>query len=133
MYDLLKVGNIVSFDVYASSILGTDYGEMKVTGVFDKNTANMWVDTDTLHANLYSQLPQGTPTSPDDYQFVKLERVSDKSVKVLGVPWIKENTITIISKGTLTIKMIDMTSVDANEIRKAILALNYKIQDLQLN
>lgn len=127
----LQFGSVVSFDTYPASILGTIFSEVKVLGIFDKDTANMWIDANSMHSNVYPSLPVNSPTSPDDYQYVKLKHTNG-NISVLGLPWIREDTIVVVNKGTLTLVLSDMTVEDKDNIVASIAAIGYKLDRITL-
>lgn len=131
IYDYLTFGNVLTFDVYPATIIGNRFIDVKVLGVFDKDTARMWIDPDAMHVNVYPTLPDGVPDDPDQYQFVKLQHLNGK-VSIIGVPWIREDTIVISQKGTLTITVNDVGPVDLDRIVKALAANGYRSAKVSL-
>lgn len=122
---LLQFGSIVNFSTYPSNIIGAQYTEVKVLGLLDKQTANLWIDADTLHPNVYPTLPPGTPDDPDAYQYVKLIHTNG-SISVIGLPWIIADTIEVSTKGHLTIEFSDASPGDREVIIRALAANGYQ-------
>lgn len=131
VHDYLTFGNTISFEVYPASILGTRFDNVKVMGTFDKDTARMWIDPDAMHVNVFPTLPSGVPDDPNQYQFVKLKHTNG-SITILGVPWIREDTIQISQKGTLTVTVNDVGPADRDRIIRALSANGYKTSAVSL-
>lgn len=131
IHDYLVFGNTLSFEVYPAAVLGARFDNVKVMGVFDKDTARMWIDPDAMHVNVYPTLPESTPDDPSQYQFVKLKH-SNGHITILGVPWIREDTIEISQRGTLTLSVKDVGPVDKDRIVRALAANGYQVDKLSI-
>lgn len=131
IFDFLVFGNVITFEVYPTSIIGTHFQDVKVLGLLDKDTANHWIDADALHINVYPTLPEETPDNPDEYQYVKLKHLNG-AISVIGIPWIKPSTVTVSNRGTLTLVIHDVTPIDMERITRAINANGYAINHVQL-
>jgi hypothetical protein len=129
--DYLQFGNVISFEVYPAAIIGTAFTDVKVLALLDKDTANLWIDADAWHANIYPTLPAGVPDDPNQYQYVKLKHLNG-TVAVIGIPWIKPESMTISEKGVLTITVNDVGSIDKDRIIRALAANGYRIAKLTL-
>lgn len=92
IYQTLSPGKLVSFDIYPSSFLG-NIEHMKVDAIIDYNTAiQLGFDPSSLHVMVYPTLNSDVLNRADSYQYVKLSKPNNKSV-IVGLPWIKEETI----------------------------------------
>lgn len=131
IHDFLTFGNILSFEVYPAAVIGTRFDDVKVMGVFDSETARIWIDPEAMHANVYPTLPDGTSDDASQYQYVKLKHLNG-NVSILGLPWIREDTIQISEKGTLTLKVEDVGPADRDRIIKALAANGYKPSTVSL-
>ena len=131
IYDYLVFGNVISFDVYPATIIGTRFADVKVLGLLDKETANLWIDADAMHVNVYPTLPAGTPDDANQYQYVKLKHLNG-TVSVVGIPWINAATLTISQRGTLTITVNDASPQDKDRIIRALSANGYKAAKVTL-
>jgi len=129
--DKLTLGTTVTFDTYPAAIIGTTFEDVKILGFFDKGTANAYIDADSMHANVFPTLPNGTPNDPDDYTFVKVQHPNG-NFSVIGIPWIIESSIVIINKGKLTLVLDNITIEDRERIVSAIAANGYKISKINL-
>lgn len=126
IFDFLKIGNLVTFDTVAPAILGNDYQNLKVVGIFDRDTAKMWRDVDSMHANVYPFMDSSIENDSTAYQYVKLVGENGHEV-VLGVPWINESTIRVVARGKLTIVINDLSVEDRERVLTAIEAVNIRV------
>jgi hypothetical protein len=118
MYDF-KIRQVYSFDVHPVAILGTDFKNVTVLGVVDQETANQWIDTHAFHINVFPFLPAGTPNQPDGYNYLKIKTQSG-AVTVIGMAWIKEDTIQSITSTKITVTLEQVTPDDVPRIRSAL-------------
>lgn len=113
-------GAVVSFNTYAAAALGTDFSNVTIDGVFDWKTANIYDDVASLHASVYSSLPQGTPNDYTKYDYVKFTLPSGKE-RVLGVPWINAATLQINDTVSYNIVVTNCTAADYQNLRNQLL------------
>ena len=131
IYDYLQFGNIISFNVYPSAILGTAFNDVRVQAILDKDTANMWIDADSMHINVFPYLPAGVPDNPNQSQFVKLVH-QNGNVSIIGIPWIRAETVTLSERGTLVITVDNAGPVDRERIIRALSANGYRAASVSL-
>ncbi len=117
----LTIGSTVSFDVYPAAIIGSSFDDVKVLAILDMDTASFWIDPLALHINVKPSLPDGVPDDPQDYQYLKLKHPNG-NVEVIGVPWIREDTISHSQAGTLVITVDDVGPEDRDTIVRALSA-----------
>jgi len=129
--ETIVFGNTVSFDVYPSSILGSKFSNVKVIALMDKDTASTWIDPEAMHANVYPTLPATVVDDPSSYQFVMLKH-SNGETSVIGLPWIIENSVQVIQKGTLTIRLDNITPLQSDQIVNIISANGFQIKEVTL-
>lgn len=127
----LKLGDTVSFDVYPSAILGTSFKRVKVLAILDMDSARQWIDPVAMHINVYPTLPEGTPNRPSDYYYVKI-RLPNGQVTCLGLPWIREETITVHDQTTMRVTIENIGPEDVERVIKALSANGYNAVDVQL-
>lgn len=127
----LKFKTVVSFELYPASILGASIKEAEVLAILDKQTANQFGDMDTLHRNVYPTLPSTTVDDPDLYQYVKL-RLSNGTTKVIGLPWIIEDSIVVSAVGRLELVFDNVTPEDRDIILRGIAANGYTVSSAKL-
>lgn len=135
MSDLLKPGEVVSFEVYPTSVLGNDFKNLTVAAILDAETARTAIpggfDAPAMHANVFNSLPEGTPNNYNRYYYVKLKHPNG-TFRILGIPWIKPESITsiVVNRGIFTIDGIGID--DVNIIRQAIAGAGYKVKEYVL-
>ena len=125
VYDHLNFGNVISFDVYPGAIIGSTFSNVKVLAILDRETANIWIDTAAMHVNVYPTLPNGVPNDPNQYQYVKLQ-LPNGNISVIGIPWIKEDTIQLVDVGTLTITVANASPEDRERVIASLNANGYR-------
>ena len=120
MSDLLSRGDVVTFDVFA--ILGTKYKSVKVLSILDYSTAKLFVDVEALHRNVYPTLPINiVPDDPKQYYYAKLE-LNNGNIDVIGLPWIKSETVLVHSTQTMTLTFVNITPSDQSRLIQIVQA-----------
>ncbi len=127
----LTIGSTVSFDVYPAAIIGSSFDDVKVLAILDMDTASFWIDPLALHINVKPSLPDGVPDDPQDYQYLKLKHPNG-NVEVIGVPWIREDTISHSQAGTLVITVDDVGPEDRDTIVRALSANGYRAASVKM-
>lgn len=129
--DLLKPKSMVSFDVYPVAILGTGYVNATVLGIIDGSTAQaLGFDPEQMHVNVYPTLPPGTPNHFSDYLYVRI-RLENNTTTVVGLPWIKEETITLVQFGTLYVTIGNTGPEDQARVVKALAGIGLTASDIR--
>ncbi len=135
MSELLKWGEVVSFEVYPTAVLGNDFKNMTVVAILDAETARTAMpggfDAPAMHANVYNTLPEGTPNNYTRYNYVKLKHPNG-TIRILGIPWIKPESIVskVVNRGVFTIDAIGVADVAI--IQQAIAGAGYKVKEYVL-
>lgn len=120
MYNF-QLKQIYSFDVWPVPILGNNFKNVTVLALLDAESANQQgLDTQALHVQVYPHLPSGTPNRPTDYNYLKI-RLSSGETTILGLPWIKDNTVVLVESSTITVKIGDVSPSDVTAIREALI------------
>lgn len=114
-----QLKKVYSFDVYPTSVLGSNFKNVTVLAVMDQEMANKEIDTQALHIQVYPSLPNGTPNQADGYNYVKI-RTPANTTTILGMAWIKEDTIEEIASVTINVKLGNVTASDVTRIRNAL-------------
>lgn len=120
---LFEVGKAYSFSVHPSNIIENVFDQAVCLATYSADIASIFLDLEAIHAQVYPYLPSGTPDSPLEYNYVQFQ-LPDGSKKILGIPWINIDTITVSDVVMLTIKVRGVTANDINEVR-AILQQKY--------
>ncbi len=113
-------GSRISFSVYPAAVYGNSFDKIEFLTTLDEETARLFIDTQAVHANVYSTLPSGTPNDPTKYKYLKF-RLADGSVLVIGEPLIIDNTIVRHTSSTLVITIPDINPVTDYELVKQLL------------
>jgi hypothetical protein len=114
--DALTIGAHVSFDLYPAAVIGTTFNNVEVTDILSFSTAMaLGVDVAAMHANIFPTLPNGTPADPTKYQYVRVV-LPNGNIQILGLPWIKANTIVINSTKNLTLTIVSVNPVDQTRV-----------------
>jgi hypothetical protein len=113
------IGSTVKFDTAAPAVLGANRQNVTVVAVLDLDTAMLLGDVRAKHAqvkNFLTDLPQ----SASAYNYVKL-RYGNGDVEVLGIPWIKNDTIEVITDRKLVITINNIADSTENLVKQALL------------
>lgn len=112
-----------SFDTYAAPILGTGFKNITVQAVLDYDSAMSFADIEATHRSVYSFLPEGTPDRPQDFDYLLL-KTADNIVTVIGVPWIVEDSVTVVQNLKASVVIEDLNGSDDIERIRACLSQN---------
>lgn len=84
------VGKLLHFETY----LGERFSNMRLACFVDALTAvRLGLDAAAKHQQYFGSLPAGTPDDWRSYQYALFYNVEQQTV-ILGVPWIRESSIT---------------------------------------
>lgn len=123
IYDYLEIGNTITFEVYPSEIIGARFEDVKVVTRGDMNFARLFgIDPAAMHKNVYPFLPPTVENDPESYQYVALKHPNG-SITVIGVPWIKVDTVRISQRGTLILTVEDVGVVERERVVQALSAI----------
>ena len=107
-----SIGKMVSFQTYASPILGSIYKKLEVTGIIGYDMARRLDDVDGIHISIFPNLPAGTPASPRLYSYVTLYDIVNKKTIVMGLPWINQSTIEESDLESATVTVFGLSQPD---------------------
>lgn len=116
-----KIGSSYVFETYAGSILGTTFKEATCVAIMDGETALRENDVISIHANVFPSLPVGTPNSYSGYPYVKFKLKTGQSM-ILGMPWIKENTISLVETVNVQVTVKLNSISEADNVRRALVS-----------
>lgn len=111
---------VYNFDVYASDILGAGFKNARVLAIMDRETANREIDTQALHIQIYPQLPNGWPNTPDAYDYVKI-LTSANNTTILGLAWIKADSVELVGTRVITVNIGNVNNSDIPRVRNALI------------
>lgn len=120
--------SVVNFDTLAPGVLGANRKNIEVVAVLDLDTAMLLSDVRARHAQVKIHVPD-LPESAKDYDYVKL-RYSNGDIEVLGVPWIKNSSIEVVSSRKMIITIDNLTDGTEELARKALLqnGINFSVE-----
>lgn len=120
----MKIGDTVSFDVYPASIIGTKFKQCKVLAFLDAESAVNWIDPAAMHINVYPTLPTGTPNRYNAYSYIKV-RLANGVTTCVGDPWIKADTVKVVTSNRLQVILEDVNPEDAQKVANILLQNGY--------
>lgn len=104
----LSPGQIISFDLNTTLISG-GYRAVKLVANVMYDLAIQHTDVDSKHANIYDTLPDGTPRSAKDFNYLLVEK--NGKIEAVGIPWIKD-PVTVIDNSVFDVQI---TGLNLNE------------------
>ena len=133
MSDLnLQIRSVYNFEVYPVPILGNNFKGVTVLALMDRETAAKEMDPQAMHINVYPYLPAGTPNDPNGYDYVKIKTTAN-IVTILGLAWIKPESVQLVSSQTVTVKIGNVSANDIPRIRNALVQNGYNALDLSIS
>lgn len=129
---LFQIRSVYSFDVYPIPILGNNFKNVTVLAVMDFETANREFDAVSQHINLYPYLPSGSPNKPDGYDYVKIKTTAG-IITILGIAWIKAESIQLVESRTAQVTIGDITASDLARIRNALVSNGFNNLKIEIN
>lgn len=120
-----NIGEVISFQVYPSSLYGNKWQRMLVTDVISaRTTALMNFDAAAEHAKVLADasVPTGQiPQSYDAYQYIVVAPPADPTNgRVLGLPWLVSSSIVVESTRDAYAYLPNLSDAKLEEVRKAI-------------
>lgn len=129
----IPIGSVISFEVYPSAQYGNNYQSVTLQAVFSSDIARMLgFDYIAANQNVYQTLPAGTPIDPTQYNYFQIMYPSG-ATEILGVPWIRADSLTINNGKRLTLVFDDIDETRKDRIVAAVLAQNEKPSSTTFN
>jgi hypothetical protein len=123
----LQTSGIFSFEVYPFALYGTRFKNVKVLSDLDPKTAqSLGLDIRARHAQVYGSLPAIVPNDPTKYNYWLLELPSGER-EIIGKPWVKEDTVQVVTLGKHFIEIDNSSSADRQKILNALTANGIKV------
>jgi hypothetical protein len=125
--------SVYSFDLHAPGILGSSYKNVTCTIGSMSERAAIRADCKTreIHAQVFNQLPIGTPNDAGAYTYAEFQTMTGETV-VLGLPWIKEDSVQKILSQNYNVKVAGISSSDLPRLRNALLTSDFKNFEITL-
>jgi hypothetical protein len=112
-------------------LLGTDFQNVTVLAILDYESALGLADIPAMHENVYPYLPAGSPRDPSTYDYLKIRTSAGRTV-VLGMPWINESSITLVSSQKMLVTIDGVGSADIARVRTALNQNGYSAIKIEL-
>lgn len=113
-------GKTVRFNTLAPNVLGATRDNVTIVAAdLDLDTAALLADVKAKHNQVKNFLTT-LPASAGSYSYVKL-RYGNGSIEILGVPWIDQNTIEVITDRKLFIEIGSVSDSTEQLAREALL------------
>ncbi|MOA47412.1 hypothetical protein D3C78_1700440 [compost metagenome] len=94
------------------------------------DTASLMSDVRAKHTQARNYIT-GLPESASSYNYVKL-RYGNGEIEIIGVPWIKHETIEVVTSRKLVVTIDRVTDSIENIVRQALLqnGIEFKIEQV---
>lgn len=120
----IPIGTVISFEVYPSAQYGNNFQAVTLKATFDSSLARaLGFDYIAANQQVYSSLPSGTPVDPTQYNYFQIQLASGEK-QILGIPWIREGTLTIHNGKRLTLVFDDIDETRKDRIIAAVKGVN---------
>lgn len=129
---VFNIRQIYNFDMYAPALLGASYKSVTVLAVMDRETAARDIDPQALHVQVFPYLPAGTPNDPNGYDYVKIKTPAGNTT-VVGIPWIKADTIVSVESRTITVQIANVNAGDVPRVRDALVQNGFNAVTLSIS
>lgn len=128
-----KVNSVYSFDLWAPGILGSSYKNVTILSaeMSERSAIRAQCPTRELHAQVFNQLPPGTPNDPAAYSYIEFLTAMGEVV-VIGIPWIKEDSIQLVTSRNYNVKVGNISASDLPRLRNALLASKFMDFEISL-
>ena len=118
------VGKVVSFQLYPSAIVTDNFTNVKIVATSTHEGVSDKISPARLHNMVYATLPEGTPNDYKAYKYLLIKR-QDNTITAIGVPWIKENTVTVVGSVELVVTVRNKTIDDVDGLRRVLMENNF--------
>lgn len=118
------LGKMVSFQLWPSTIITDDFTQVKIVGVVGSEAAQSYISPARQHTLVYPMLPEGTPNDYRLYDYI-LVRKQDNTLTAVGIPWVKESTLTVIGSTEYVVTIRDKTNDDLALLRRVLMENNF--------
>ena len=126
-----KTNQTYNFEVYGTTILGNDYKNVLVIGIFNYKTALHFGDIDVTQVQVFPHLPSGTPNRPEEYEYLLIQ-TANKGKVVLARQWINESTVVQVGNSKVEVTVEEAGTADIEDIRAALMQNGYNKIDIRV-
>lgn len=126
-----KTNQTYNFEVYGTTILGNDYKNVLVIGIFNYQTALHFGDIDVTQVQVFPHLPSGTPNRPEEYEYLLIQ-TANKGKVVLARQWINESTVVQVGNSKVVVTVEEAGTADIEDIRAALMQNGYNKIDIRV-
>lgn len=124
---LMENKKFYNFQVYAPSVLGSDFRNIEILGYLPYETAVMLNgELAPVHAEVFStgRLPNGTPNDPRQYNYYRI-RKPNGTTTTIGEVWIDSSTIEVVDNATAYITIPNASNSDLRNLQTALRQAGY--------
>lgn len=130
MYDL-KIRGVYDFAMRAPALLGNEYRNATVLSILDYEDAVAVEDVAPIHAQVYTELPPGTPVNPKDLIYVKI-LTSTGQKRALAMDWFAAPPQLVVAT-TAEVKIFGITLGDLPALRRALVMNGFNNIEIKTN
>lgn len=132
IYDV-QINQRFSFDVFPTAVIGNNFRDVRLEGIINARTAAAYgFDVEAMHQAVYPSLPQGVPNDPYGYGYIRIQ-YPNGSFDVVGIPWIRQETIQISTGGQVTMTFENATQADLDRMLNALSANGFRPNDVRVS
>lgn len=125
----LETRKVYNFNVFPSTLLGSDFTASTVLSILSPIDALKEIDIYSKHSLYYPYLPAGVPNDPMSYDYVRIQLSSGNKI-ILGLPWIDQNSIVLVSSQTVTVTLTGVAPTDIPLLKSILAANNLKYNSI---
>lgn len=126
----LSPGQVLSFEL-VTNLLASEYRNVVLEAVVTYKQARKIEDVDATHANIIGSLPEGTPKSAREYNYLHITMPNGEE-RAVGIPWIKD-PINVISTQIVDVRIRGKALDDADIVAKALRAYGFDDYEIKVN
>lgn len=122
-----NLGDRITFQIYPVSLYGDIFRNCVASDMISARSCPKFnVDPAAEHAKVYNSLPSGTaPNDPNGYKWLVLT-LENGDERVIGLPWIKVETIQVIEVVNTYVTIPNTAPQDAEKVRLALSAAGFE-------
>ena len=123
MFDITDIGKSFNFQVYPSALLGANFTRVKLMALLSADGVREF-EPAIKHRQVYPRLPAATPDDFRLYLYGKFT-LENGEVTVIGLPWIKEETLKVNTNTTVTVVLQNVSAADIPRLSNALRSNNF--------